>query len=223
MEAKISEIFFSIQGEGIYQFIPQIFVRFWGCDIGCCFCDTRNLSYKIKSLEEVVKEIFSFKNFFYHSISLTGGEPLIQKDFLKSLCRVLKERGQVIYLETNGILYKNLGEVLDYLDIIAMDFKLPSSTQRGPFWQEHREFLKIAKEKEVFVKAVITPSTVKEDLIRAVEIIKTAASYLPFVLQPVFSYELVLHSKLEEFKRIALDYIERVEIIPQVHKHLALR
>ena len=222
MEAKISEIFFSIQGEGIYRFIPQIFVRFWGCNIDCSFCDTKNLSYKIKGLREVVEEIFSFKN-FYHSISLTGGEPLLQKDFLKSLCRILKEREQVIYLETNGILYKNLEEVLDYLDIIAMDFKLPSSTQRGPFWEEHREFLKIAKEKEVFVKAVITPSTVKEDLIRAVEIIKATASYLPFVLQPVFSYELALHSKLEEFKKIASDYIERVEIIPQIHKHLALR
>jgi len=222
VKAKISEIFYSIQGEGIYQFLPQIFVRFWGCNLNCSFCDSKDLSFELKELDEVIEDIFSFKS-FWHSISLTGGEPLLQKDFLRELCENLKDRGQIIYLESNGTLYGNLEEVIKYVDIIAMDFKLPSSTGERAFWEEHRRFLKIAEAKEVFVKAVVTLSTERKDLIKACQILREVNPKIPFVLQPVFSYEVALYPKLEELKKIALDFLFQVEIIPQLHKHLTIR
>ena len=85
-------------------------------------------------------------------MSLTGGEPLLQKDFLKGLLSLFKESRMISYLETNGILYKELQSIIDDIDIIAMDFKLPSSTKCRSFWDEHKRFLEVALRKEVFIK-----------------------------------------------------------------------
>jgi len=149
MKAKISEVFKSIQGEGLYQGKDQLFVRFFGCNLDCSFCDTKLSSYKQLSLDELLGQIATFSD--YHSLSLTGGEPLLQIDFLKELVEQLKKDGKIVYLETNGSLYQNLTRVIDNIDIIAMDFKLSSSTGMKDFWFEHREFLKVAKTREVFV------------------------------------------------------------------------
>jgi organic radical activating enzyme len=126
MKAKISEIFKSIQGEGVYQGTEQVFVRFFGCNVHCSFCDTRLNNYSEKTVEEVLKDILLLGE--CGAVSLTGGEPLIYADFIKILAAGLKASGKTIYLETNGILHENLKEVIDLTDVIAMDFKLPSST-----------------------------------------------------------------------------------------------
>ena len=72
MKAKISEIFYSIQGEGIYQGIPQVFIRFWGCNLHCYFCDTNISTCNEMSIADVIGEIFSI-NKFWDSLALTGG------------------------------------------------------------------------------------------------------------------------------------------------------
>lgn len=222
MQAKISEIFYAVQGEGIYQFIPQVFIRFWGCNLACNFCDTKLHSYHNFSLTQLLDEVFSQKG-FWDSVALTGGEPLLQIDFLEDLCLELKKRNQKIYLETNGTLYQQLKRVIDFADTVSLDFKLPSSTGLKDYWQLHHEFLKEAHKKEAFVKSVITPDTSKEDLFRAVEIIKEINPNICFVLQPLFSFELSLWEKLEEFRMLASEYLSNVRIIPQLHKHIGVK
>ena len=222
MTAKISEIFHSIQGEGIYQFVPQVFVRFWGCNINCIFCDTNGLSFTEIDESSVLQKIYSFRE-FWESVALTGGEPLLQAESLQRLCRKLKEDSRIIYLETNGILYRELDMVIEFTDIISLDFKLPSSTNLSDYWDAHYNFLKIASRKEAFVKAVITGSTTRDDIIKSVSIIKEVDLNIPFVLQPAFSCEAFLWAKLDEYKSIALEFIPDVRIIPQLHKHIGVK
>ena len=146
MKGKISEIFDSIQGEGLYLGERQIFVRFFGCNLGCKFCDTKPGRFIEYEPQELLEEIKLYPK-DCHSISFTGGEPLVQKDFLKEVLGLTKKQGYINYLETNGTLSDALNEVIEYLDIVAMDLKLPSSTGLEYFWEAHSKFLKIASAK----------------------------------------------------------------------------
>lgn len=223
MKGKISEVFDSIQGEGLYLGEKQIFVRFFGCNLNCKFCDTR-LGYFIEyEPQQLYRELKLFRGHF-HSISFTGGEPLTQKDFLKTILKLTRQGGYRNYLETNGILPKALEDVIDYVDIIAMDIKLPSSTAQNPFWDEHRKFLQIASRKEVFLKTVICSSTKESDLDEAISLIREVNKSLILVLQPN-SYEKNsgLKRKLLRYKNIcSLEDITSC-VIAQMHKILGLK
>jgi len=221
VKAKISEIFKSIQGEGIYAGAEQVFVRFFGCNLNCVFCDTKPDSFREISIDDIINETDIYGDCRF--VSITGGEPLLQKDVLKELLPRFKENGMTIYLETNGVLYDTLSEVIQYIDIIAMDFKLPSSTQDKDYSESHKHFLRISANKDVFVKTVITPSTDVRDFINAVRIIKNVSPYVPFVLQPVHPNERELTDKLVKFSIKAKDHLYDVRIIPQLHKVIGVR
>lgn len=222
MKGKIAEVFTSIQGEGLYLGEEQLFVRFYGCNLSCRFCDTKLSRFTEYEPQELFKEIKLYQNGF-HSISFTGGEPLLQKNFLKEVLRLTKGAGYKNYLETNGTLAYELQEVIEYLDIIAMDFKLPSSTQMSKLWNLHRRFLKVASQKEIFLKSIICTDTTKEDLKEALSIIKEINSGVILVLQPN-SYEGLasLESKLRDFKEICLKEKITACVIPQIHKILGV-
>ncbi|MBU1112488.1 MAG: 7-carboxy-7-deazaguanine synthase QueE [Candidatus Omnitrophica bacterium] len=221
MKAKISEIFKSIQGEGLYQGREQVFVRFFGCNLNCRFCDTRFEFFKEATLEDLVVEINSFGS--GHSVSLTGGEPLLQVGFLGDLIKELKKQGQTTYLEANGTLPDKLSQVIDNIDIVAMDFKLPSSTGDRRFWSEHRKFLEIARSKKVFVKVVIGKNTQISDLEKAIEIVGETDREVPFILQPENPFEDELEDKLDNFKKICQKGLADVRVIPQLHKIIGVR
>ena len=211
-----------MQGEGLYVGKPQVFIRFYGCNLACSFCDTKPENHEIFTVDSLIDKISGFRE-PYHSISLTGGEPLLQADFIVDFLRNFSEKS--IYLETNGVLYGQLSKVIDYVDIIAMDFKLPSSAGCGIFWEEHEKFLKLAKRKEVFVKAVITDATAKEDISRMLDIIKKTKD-VPIVLQPVTplgGIEAPGMGLLNEFKDTVTKSACRVEVIPQVHRLMGVR
>ncbi len=149
MKGKIAEVFASIQGEGLYLGEKQVFVRFYGCNLNCGYCDTKLDSFKEYESQKLFEEI---KRYGERSISFTGGEPLLQKDFLKELLKLTFAEGFINYLETNGTLFEALAETIDYLHIVAMDLKLPSSTGSFPFGVEHRMWVEIAAGKEVIRK-----------------------------------------------------------------------
>ncbi len=221
MTGKISEIFKSIQGEGVYQGKSQAFVRFFGCNLECRFCDTKLSFFQEVTLKDLLSQISSFGR--CHSIALTGGEPLLQIDFLRDLVKKLKQEGRVTYLESNGTLPNNLAKIIECVDIVAMDFKLPTSTGQKSFWVEHREFLEIAKAKKVFVKAVIGKDTQIEDVKTSISIIKEKDKAIPFVLQPENPFEEELENKLNNFREIAQRALADVRIIPQLHKKIGIR
>ena len=150
--AKIKEIFTSIQGEGAYVGYKQLFVRFCGCNLDCQYCDTEHGTagstvYTIDELVEVVRQHEDC-----HSIALTGGEPLLHSGFLKEF---LPQCPLPVYLETNATLSGELGEIIDYIDYISADIKLPSCTGAGNYWKEHDAFFAKASYKELFAKIVL--------------------------------------------------------------------
>ncbi|MCF7873428.1 MAG: 7-carboxy-7-deazaguanine synthase QueE [Candidatus Omnitrophica bacterium] len=219
--AKIEEIFKSYQGEGLWQGKEQVFVRFFGCNLNCSFCDTKQDSYRLMQVNQVIEKIYSFGSF--HSVSLTGGEPLMQVDFIADLIRALKDLGEIIYLETNGVLYKKLARIIDSVDMISMDFKFPSSSGQPPFWAMHRNFIKVAKRADLFIKAVIGRDTTFTDLEEAIAVIKKSKPNLSLVLQPENPYEKILEKKLIDFKKKCTDSSISVKIVPQLHKKLGIK
>lgn len=195
LKAPVSEVFASYQGEGIYVGQPQIFVRFSGCNLRCDYCDTpvnqvlgENQQYL--SLEKIISKIkeYALKRIsgsdssIPKTVSITGGEPLLYPHFLVKLLPEIKKLGLKVYLETNGTMPEMYAMVAKWVDVVAMDIKLPSS-MKAEYWDEHKEFLKLAKGK-VFVKVVLTGKTKDDELLQAVKTISEVSPKIPFVLQP---------------------------------------
>ncbi len=224
-KAKVSELFSSIQGEGLYVGRKEIFIRFSGCNLNCVFCDVNNKKGEFYTVEELVEEIKRI-NREAKWLTLTGGEPLLWCDFLKEFLPLLKNEELKINLETNGTMPEKFRKIKDLIDIVALDFKLPSSTAEKPFWKKHQQFLNLAKEKS-FVKVVITAKTISEDLKKAVKIISEIDQEIPLILQPVTPHRkfraVAPMKKVLKFQEQALKFLTDVRVIPQIHKFLKLR
>lgn len=232
-ETEISEIFSSLQGEGPYLGVKQVFVRFGRCNMHCVYCDElekmKEEAFTLYSLEEILAAIEDFEKNegAHHSVSLTGGEPLFYTPFLKNLLPKMKEKGWRTYLETNGTLPRELREVIRWCDIVAMDMKPSSSTKDRVFNREHEEFLKIAIQKEVFIKVVVTPDTRKEEILQCIALVKNINPKIPFIFQPlsdpfgINTQSLKLIEK--DFFGIASASLLDVRVIPQMHKIWGVR
>jgi organic radical activating enzyme len=231
VEAEITDIFSSVQGEGIFVGAKQVFVRFKRCNLDCAYCDEDKDAepsiYTSASLMQAIDSLEEEKG-IHHSVSLTGGEPLVYADFLKVFLPILKKSRRRSYLETNGTLPEALAAVIGSIDIVAMDLKLPSSTGCGESWKEHAAFLKKALEKDVLVKVVVTPQTTAGDFDRAVAIMAGTAKEIPFIIQPATP---VRDSDKEVPREMLLGFLEtalaagldHTRVIPQVHKTLRLK
>lgn len=229
MKAKIIEIFSSIQGEGKYAGTRQVFVRFFECNIHCHWCDTPHSigdttrNYREMTLAQVCQEIDKVRA-GCQAVTLTGGEPLLQAEFIKALLPQLKERGLSVHVDTNGILPEALSGLIGGIDCVAMDMKLPSSTKCAPYWEEHKEFLKIATRRDVFVKAVITSDTEGIDIEKAAAIVQEIDPGVLFILQPnTFELGNGVVKRCQEFYDICSQRLENVRILPQMHKILKVR
>ena len=97
---RVSEIFFSIQGESTLAGEPCVFVRFTGCDLRCGYCDTEYAFYGGSAMTrgQIHEEIAKYPARF---VCLTGGEPTLQKE-LPQLAQELLDKGYVVSLETHG-------------------------------------------------------------------------------------------------------------------------
>jgi 7-carboxy-7-deazaguanine synthase len=97
---RVTEIFFSIQGESTLAGEPCVFVRFTGCDLRCQYCDTEYAFYGGQAMtrEQILGEIARYPARF---VCLTGGEPTLQKE-LPQLAQDLLDRGYQVSLETHG-------------------------------------------------------------------------------------------------------------------------
>lgn len=245
--APLQEIFSSIQGEGLWAGERQIFVRFLGCDIQCRYCDTPaatpqgsddpwlrycrvQASLVSSSFEQVLNPLTeqALTSFcqrlvipgpFFPVISLTGGEPLLQVDFLMDWLPQVKGSFK-IYLETNGIHAEAMRSLRDLVDVISMDFKLPSATGLRAFWEEHKQFLAAAQGKTLFVKAVVTSDTTQDDVLMSARIIAESDARIPLIIQPASGRCAPESNLLVEFQTAALGIIPDVRVIPQMHKML---
>ncbi|MHB8124776.1 MAG: 7-carboxy-7-deazaguanine synthase QueE [Desulfitobacteriaceae bacterium] len=233
---SVKEIFSSIQGEGPYVGVRQLFLRLPRCNLSCPYCDTpvddsqqllvevvpgsRSFEYfdnplSLKSLLDLLKK-FDFQK--HHSLSVTGGEPLLWNRELAEFLPLVREQGLKIYLETNGTLPQQLDSLLPWLDIISMDIKLPFKGRA--FWIEHQQFLNKSREKEIFIKIVLHSTSSLADLRTARELIAGENPDIPTILQPVTATRGLVPPQprqMLDWQDYLLKSLKNVRIIPQTH------
>lgn len=241
--AKLVEIFSSIQGEGLRLGERQTFVRFQGCSLKCRWCDTpENFNYRSEyRIEETpFSGLWNFhpnlvsanalgkwlEHFSDLMVSLTGGEPLEQIDFLKSFLPEYSQKFKFL-LETSGVLPEALLEVLPWIYTVSMDIKLPSSAQTGEFWKEHEAFIKIArKAPEFYVKIVVTDNTDPLELDQALHLVANESKDIPVILQPASQTRTFKSSPsmktLADLSRRSNKILPGIRVIPQTHKILGV-
>lgn len=241
--AHIIEVFASLQGEGPYAGERHLFVRFQDCSLSCRFCDTpasfiQNPTCRVErqpftkkfdvipnplAISELNNIIAGFAGM--KTIAVTGGEPLESGDFIRAWLPTL-EGSYRILLETAGIHYQELMEVLPYVDVISMDIKLPSVTGMRAYWPEHREFLARAGDKELYVKVVVSAETMETDIDRAIELVAVRSDPIPFIIQPATPFAQFRAEpstvQLNDWRRRAQARLGDVRVIPQLHKRLRL-
>ncbi|HPD15943.1 MAG TPA: 7-carboxy-7-deazaguanine synthase QueE [Planctomycetota bacterium] len=241
--APILEIFSGIQGEGILVGTRQVFVRFCGCNRACAYCDTREaiepsptcaverepgsrrcVAQPNPMLPFQVAEAVAALNTspkLHHSVSLTGGEPLLYPDFIRALAPMLLDLGLPIYLETNGTLPNALEQVIDAVRHVAMDVKLTSATGQPTPWDAHRQFLHIAAARNVQVKVVVSSMATDDELERVAKVVNEGWFKAPVVLQPVTATGSMRPPSPAVMLRMH-EFLARrvlnVRVIPQVHK-----
>jgi 7-carboxy-7-deazaguanine synthase len=246
----VSEIFCSVQGEGPFVGQRQIFFRTAGCGATCYWCDTpaakerqercvihgadRRAVPNPLTAGDALQAILSLVDLFdpVRTVSMTGGEPLEQADFVAELAKALKKRKLSIYLETSGLEVDGFRLVRPFADIVSMDIKLPSATGHE-HWDVHREFVKWIVGKRSFIKIVVDAPTPLEEIEQAIHMIAEVDRSIPLILQPESSTYLKagrgtegvqkLTRVLEDAQRICLRNLKDVRIIPQCHKILRIR
>lgn len=125
---QISEIYESLQGEGLLAGTPSVFVRTSGCNLRCHWCDTPFTSWEPTGMPMAVAEVIdAVEAFERRHVVVTGGEPLLFREAV-ALCRELRRRGHHVTIETAGTL---LPEPLDtddpIADLMSISPKLASS------------------------------------------------------------------------------------------------
>ncbi|MFS1512006.1 7-carboxy-7-deazaguanine synthase QueE [Chengkuizengella sp. SCS-71B] len=142
------EIFETVEGEGTGAGFPTIFVRLFGCNLRCTWCDTP-YSYppekaeKVMSIEEIVNEVRTYSS---HQICLTGGEPLLYGDHSLKLIEELVKLEQIkdIHIETNGAidLQPFINQITSSKVRYVMDYKLPDSGEMEKMDVKNLELLR---------------------------------------------------------------------------------
>ena len=223
MEAKIKEIFESVQGEGPLVGVNQLFIRFCGCNLNCDYCDTDfgTKDAKLYTPQTLVQKIITDFNLNkIHSISLTGGEPLLHTDFINEFASLLPD--VKFYLETNATLTKEFLKIKDKIDIISADIKLQSSTGKNTF-DLHDEFLSNCSGIYTFAKIVFDKNITDDEINICANMGKKYG--IELILQPKMNADKI--SVHDEFcqnilNRFLLLY-PNTRLIPQVHKFLNIR
>jgi len=202
---KISEMFLSLQGEGLYIGVPMYFVRTAGCNLRCAWCDTPYAltGGKEMSVKEVYSEIIKEGKRGIQWVCITGGEPLLQKDIYKLLYALLDSNFMVLF-ETNGSLPIDELPTEENL-IVSMDIKTPSSKMHDKMNFKNIEVLGPTD----YVKFVIADD---RDYDYAKKIIREYEPY-NIVMQPVGGVDLKWLAE-----KVIQDRLGNVRVLPQLHK-----
>ena len=199
---KVNEIFLSIDGEGYRTGLPVVFIRLYGCNLNCSYCDTRysceQQEYKEMSLYDILAQVLSYG---VPRVTLTGGEPLIHPG-VKDLIVSLVANDIEVNIETNGAV--DLDEFIEFKYnskvVFTMDYKCKSSGMEDKMILSNLEFL---QPKDV-IKFVVSNYNEMEKMEYILESSKCKAqAYVSPVfgaIEPKELVEYVLENKLNNVK-----------------------
>lgn len=201
---RVNEIFYSIEGEGVRAGMPCTFIRLFGCNLICSYCDTRYAcegdDYKEMTPSEIMKAV---SDYGCPNVTLTGGEPLIHKD-VDILLRLLLDEGYKVNVETNGSVVPRIKG-----PIYTVDYKTLSS---GVSDKMNVEAFKVLTANDV-VKFVVGSL---EDLEQALEFVRVNDIKAQVFISPIFGkIELV---DIAQFITSRGLYNWRMQI--QLHKYI---
>lgn len=197
---KISEIFSSIQGEGLRQGEPTLFIRLSGCNLKCAFCDTK---YAWRTAQEMTVDAILDKIRTLRAslpsrwVCLTGGEPLLQD--LEGLTNALKKENMLVQLETNATTYQDLE-----VDWYTLSPKPPDYFYRP-------EYLKKAHE----LKIVVTEEL---ELVVIKKLRKDFQERIPILLQPQSNSRWSGEKAMKVLGQSLEEGLENVRVSVQIHK-----
>ncbi len=203
---KISEIFFSLQGEGVDIGLPTVFVRLFACDLRCSWCDTmyavEGVDFKNLAVDTVKKEIGKFN---CERVCITGGEPLIQLKEVEILAGDLIELGYRVLLETSGhripppVFWREQS-------VISMDCKCPSSNMQDRMNFDLFEKLRATDQLKFVLQDDI-------DYKYALSVLSGYDIKANVIFQPAHGLEI---SWIVE--KVIDEGLGRVRVLPQLHK-----
>jgi len=225
-QGHLLEMFSSWQGEGPYAGLKQIFVRLSGCHLRCAYCDTpesweRSGTWTLRgetrknpvTVEETLEAIRSFGP--HPSVSLTGGEPVLQPEFLREVALGVRAMGMKTYLDTSGTLADRLARCADAIDVFAFDVKLPSCPGVKADPDDVRRCLELARGRDAFVKIMVMKDSREDELARAAALVPAE---MPLILQlatPV--NEKTVPPDGETLGRLRRACGREVSVMPQLH------
>lgn len=205
----------SIESLGLYDGPGiRVVVFMNGCKLRCKYCHNPEMWVKRNdniTSDELVDKIKRFKSYIKNTggVTFSGGEPLLQPDFLVDCCKKLKKEGFNIVLDTAGVGVGKYNEILENVDLIIFDVKHAVSSEylklTGTNIDESEKFLEIARamNKKFWVRQVIIPGVTDN-----IGYIKTLKKYINDKISNVEKVEFLPYHKLgqEKYEALGIDY-----------------
>jgi len=234
---KLSEIFTSIEGEGILFGTKTMFVRLAGCPLKCHWCDTLYAlpmeSGSDYSIDEVKELILNSLHPNTYKVNFTGGEPLVQYEAVIELAKFVRQKDIKTYLESACYDAARFAKVLPHIDLVKVEFKLKDSKvvdekHYGSLLRSEIDCLKLAidKGKTTYVKVVVTnSSSLKEfkELVHEVFRAAKPAEIAGFIIQPSYKIDEPTLDVLFGFYDAVYPVYDEVRVVPQMHKAIGVR
>lgn len=218
---QVVEIFKSIQGEGTLIGSPMVFIRLWGCNMKCIWCDTRyswapefkdktiRTDYSPEELGKFLLENYPETTWF----NFTGGEPTLWAEELLQTTIMLQNYSKKVSIQTNGKEWKE--KLFKRLDKVCMDIKCPQSGEKSDL----NSINKLRTQDEI--KFVLETD---QDIKYAKNVITTHESEAFIIIQPVMHPELPLDTYYENIRILVENFsslqTDRIRILPQLHQLL---
>ncbi|HJU33973.1 MAG TPA: 7-carboxy-7-deazaguanine synthase QueE [Nitrososphaera sp.] len=234
---RLSEIFTSIEGEGILFGTKTMFVRLAGCPFNCHWCDTpyalpmdSGIDYSVEEVKEIISKNLQPNTY---KINFTGGEPLVQYEALIELAKFARQKGLRVYLESSCYDAGRFARVLPYIDICKVELKLRDSKivqekQYSNLLKNEHECLRqaISSYKTTYIKIVVTNSSSLNEFKGIVlEVFKIAkpSELAGFIIQPSYKIDEPTLDVLFGFYDAVYPMYDQVRIVPQLHKIIGAR
>ena len=201
IKIKVSEIFTSFQGEGPYVGTPATFLRLYGCNLECEWCDTDISTYEILSVDDVAEIILTQMEFNnIKTLIITGGEPTLQMEEIKRLIKELPEDIK-IQLETNGSIFEYLPEI---------EYVISPKEDKEKVFENYYSY------ENTFFKFVITS---QEDIDEVISLKEKYGYDKTIWLQGEFSRD----GEMADLIRENFPRLDNVKLSVQTHKYLNQR